>query len=67
MRRAIERDGWSLARTKGSHHMFTHPDKSGHVTVPIHGNEILSPGTFRSILQQAGLSIDQLRELLGDR
>ncbi|MEH1860628.1 MAG: type II toxin-antitoxin system HicA family toxin [Nostoc sp.] len=30
----LEADGWYLARTKGSHRQFKHPDKPGTVTVP---------------------------------
>lgn len=27
-------DGWTLDRVRGSHHVFKHPVKAGHVTVP---------------------------------
>jgi predicted RNA binding protein YcfA (HicA-like mRNA interferase family) len=50
----IERDGWVLARQKGSHKTFTHPTKTGIVTVPEHGGDI-PIGTLNSILKQAGL------------
>ena len=33
--RKLEADGWSLIRTKGSHHHFKHPTKPGLVTVRI--------------------------------
>jgi len=36
------------------------------VTVPVHGNRDLPPGTLKSILQQAGLTVDELVELLKD-
>jgi len=29
----LEEDGWYLARTKGSHRQFKHPEKAGTVTV----------------------------------
>jgi predicted RNA binding protein YcfA (HicA-like mRNA interferase family) len=32
--RKLKADGWTLAHTKGSHHHFKHPVKSGIVTVP---------------------------------
>jgi predicted RNA binding protein YcfA (HicA-like mRNA interferase family) len=41
-----------------------HPTKPGKVTVPIHGNATIKPGTLRSALQQAGLTADDLRRLL---
>jgi predicted RNA binding protein YcfA (HicA-like mRNA interferase family) len=30
----LEDDGWYLARTRGSHRQFKHPEKPGLVTVP---------------------------------
>jgi len=34
------------------------------VTVPVHAGEILYPKTLLSILEQAGLSVEEFRELL---
>ncbi|MDE2780132.1 MAG: type II toxin-antitoxin system HicA family toxin [Chloroflexota bacterium] len=53
--RLIERDGWRLVRTRGSHRQFHHPDKPGTVTVPGRPGDDLDPRTWRSILTQAGL------------
>jgi len=41
---------------QGSHHIYVHPDGGRRVTVPVHGNTELKPGTQRSILRDAGLS-----------
>ena len=51
----IERDGWRLIRTRGSHRQFKHPVKSGRVTVPGKPGDDLPPGTWNSILKQSGL------------
>ncbi|MBM3751034.1 MAG: type II toxin-antitoxin system HicA family toxin [Acidimicrobiia bacterium] len=51
----IETDGWRVVRTKGSHRQFKHPTKAGRVTVAGHPSDDLAPGTFNSILKQAGL------------
>jgi predicted RNA binding protein YcfA (HicA-like mRNA interferase family) len=51
----IEEDGWYLARTRGSHRQYKHPDKLGLVTVPGKQGDDLAPGTLDSILKQAGL------------
>ena len=32
---AIQRDGWQLVATKGSHRQYRHPAKPGKVTVPV--------------------------------
>ncbi len=51
----LERDGWSIIRTKGSHRQLKHPLKSGTVTVSGKESVDVPPGTFNSILKQAGL------------
>jgi predicted RNA binding protein YcfA (HicA-like mRNA interferase family) len=51
----LKHDGWVLARTKGSHHTFKHPDRPGLVTVPHHKRD-LPTGTLRAIFKQAGWS-----------
>jgi predicted RNA binding protein YcfA (HicA-like mRNA interferase family) len=53
--RMIERDGWYLVLTKGSHRQFKHPLKKGRVTIAGHPNDDLAKGTLNSILKQAGL------------
>jgi len=51
----IEKDGWYLVRTRGSHRQYKHPTKAGLVTVPGKLSDELAPGTLNSILKQAGL------------
>ena len=51
----IEQDGWFLARTRGSHRQYKHPNKLGLVTVPGKPGDELAAGTLDSILKQAGL------------
>jgi predicted RNA binding protein YcfA (HicA-like mRNA interferase family) len=51
----IERDGWFLVATRGSHRQFKHPDKPGRVTIAGKPSDDLAPGTLNSILKQAGL------------
>jgi predicted RNA binding protein YcfA (HicA-like mRNA interferase family) len=51
----LEKDGWRLDRTRGSHRQFKHSIKSGLVTVAGKPNDDLGPGTLNSILKQAGL------------
>ena len=53
--RLLERDGWTLKRTTGSHRHFTHPTKPGLVTVAGKPSATLKPKTESSILEQAGL------------
>lgn len=50
----LQADGWEIERTRGSHHIPKHPEKSGRPVIPLH-NRDLKPGTYDSILKQAGL------------
>ena len=51
----LEDDGWYLAATRGSHRQFKHGTKSGRVTIAGKTSDDLAPGTYNSILKQAGL------------
>ncbi|MBA3040495.1 MAG: type II toxin-antitoxin system HicA family toxin [Alphaproteobacteria bacterium] len=53
---ALQRDGWLLVATRGSHHQFKHPEKPGRVTVP-HPKRDIPPGTLKSIEKQSGLKL----------
>ena len=50
----LEDDGWRVDRTRGSHHILKHPTKPGRPVIPMH-NADMKPGTYNSILKQAGL------------
>ena len=53
--RLIERDGWYLYATQGSHRQYKHRLKPGRVTIAGKLSDDLAPGTFNSILKQANL------------
>ena len=53
--RLIRDDGWVLARTRGSHRQYKHQEKPGLVTIAGNAHDDLAPGTWNSILKQAGL------------
>jgi predicted RNA binding protein YcfA (HicA-like mRNA interferase family) len=57
--RLLRKDGWYLARTRGSHRQFRHPFKPGVVTVAGDGNDDIAPRTLKSILKQARLEEGQ--------
>jgi predicted RNA binding protein YcfA (HicA-like mRNA interferase family) len=61
--RALEKAGFAVARTRGSHHFLKHPD--GRATaVPVHAGETIGPGLLSRILRDTKLSRDQLESLL---
>ena len=61
--RALERAGFLLDHTRGSHRYYRHTDRPGLVTVPYHSRD-LKRKTLLSILKQAGLSREELVALL---
>lgn len=53
--RELEKAGWVLRRVAGSHHIFRHPSRPAHITVP-HPKKDLGKGLVHKIRKQAGLS-----------
>jgi predicted RNA binding protein YcfA (HicA-like mRNA interferase family) len=53
--RLVETDGWYLVGTRGSHRQYKHAEKPGRVTIPGTPSADLAPGTWLSILKQAGI------------
>jgi predicted RNA binding protein YcfA (HicA-like mRNA interferase family) len=61
--RALERAGFQIERSRGSHFRLKHPD--GRITsVPSHAGETIGPGLLRAILRDADISTDDFVKLL---
>ena len=58
--RALEKDGFDVISTKGSHCKLRRGSRT--VIVPLHHE--VRPGTLASILRAADMTADRLRELL---
>jgi len=52
--RMLRAEGWILRGVKGSHHIYVHPQRGGHLTVP-HPKKDLGIGLVQKLLKQAGL------------
>ena len=52
----LERYGWQLLRTQGSHHIYGKPGSVVRLSVPIHGNRSLKKGLLKHFLKVAGLA-----------
>ncbi len=50
----LEAEGWLLRAVRGSHHVFSHPQRVGHISVP-HPKKDLGIGLVHQLLKQAGL------------
>lgn len=59
----LERLGFVLSRQDGSHRVYKNAEGK-RATVPFHGSKILHPKILKSIIKDANISSDQLRELL---
>jgi predicted RNA binding protein YcfA (HicA-like mRNA interferase family) len=59
----LERKGWRLDRTTGSHQVFVHDVVAHPVVVPIHSKDI-GRGLLVRILQDAEISRDEFLKLL---
>ena len=62
--RALERAGFVVRRQRGSHLMLSSPDGADTVSVPVHGQRDVKPGTLRGIIRDAGLSVGEFVDLL---
>ncbi len=60
--KALQRIGFVVQRQRGSHIVLRRDDPFARVTVPDH--KTLRPGTLRTILQEAALTVEQLIDLL---
>ena len=61
--RVLEQKGWRLARSKGSHDHFAHPESPNVVSVPVHARD-LKRGTLAGILKDADISREEFLRLL---
>ena len=61
---ALTKDGWYEINGKGGHRALKHSTKPGRVTVPMHGARDIESWLLRSIIAQAGLTVEELRRLL---
>jgi len=61
--KVLERKGFVLDRVKGSHYIYYHSETKRRVVVPFHKKD-LPKGTLLEILKQAGISKEELKELL---
>ncbi len=62
--KVLQKAGFVKIRVRGSHHYFYNRDKDKLVTVPCHAGKILAPKTLKSILDQAGVTLEELSKLL---
>lgn len=61
--RVLEKAGWHSKRQTGSHIIMVNEELRKAIPVPMH-NKDLKTGTMHGIIKRAGLTIDEVRNLL---
>ena len=61
--RVLELSGYSFSRQSGSHTIYKN-NQGRRATVPLHAGVILHPKILKSILRDADLSTEELKNLL---
>jgi len=56
----LEKKGWELRRTKGSHHIYVKEGNPVRISVPIHGNNALKMGLLRHLMKVAGIDESEM-------
>lgn len=56
----LEKNGWELKRTKGSHHIYKKAGDPARISVPIHGNHPLKIGLLKHLLKVAAIDEEEL-------
>jgi predicted RNA binding protein YcfA (HicA-like mRNA interferase family) len=62
--RALKRAGFEEQRQRGSHLHLRRASDNKRVTVPVHKGRAVPIGTLHSILRDAGIGLDEFRDLL---
>ena len=57
----LEKKGFVLNRSKGSHRIYIHPENRRRVVVPFHRKD-LPQGTLRDIFKQAGIELEEIQD-----
>jgi predicted RNA binding protein YcfA (HicA-like mRNA interferase family) len=64
MIRVLERRGYVLSRSSGSHHIYKNV-AGKRATVPVHAGKALHPKVVQSILRDMEMTVGELKEELG--
>jgi len=61
--KAFQRNGWIIDRIKGSHYILVKEGCEAILSIPVHGSEILDPGTLKGLIRDAGLTNQEYIDL----
>ena len=63
MIKIVEKLGFRFSRQSGSHKIYKN-DEGKRITIAYHSGKILHPKVVKSILADAGLSVDEFKKML---
>lgn len=58
--KVLERDGWTLRRISGSHHVYKKAGETVTLSVPVHGTQTLKVGLQADLMRAAGVTEQEL-------
>jgi predicted RNA binding protein YcfA (HicA-like mRNA interferase family) len=53
--RLLAKNGWTLSRISGSHHIYSKSGFHKIISVPVHSNQMIKPGLAARIARDAGI------------
>ena len=56
----LERKRWTLKRINGSHFIYSHPDKTEIISLPVHKNDDLKKGLQKKLMTLADITDAEL-------
>ena len=62
--RVAQHLGFEFRRQKGSHAVYVRPSDHRRVVIPMYSGRDLKPKTLRSIIEDMGITIEELQTLL---
>jgi len=58
--RILQKQGWTLSRISGSHHIFRKAGRQERIVIPIHANRPLKIGLLKHQMKVAGIEENDL-------
>jgi predicted RNA binding protein YcfA (HicA-like mRNA interferase family) len=58
--RLLEKNGWTLRKVNGSHHILTKEGNIEKISVPVHSNKALKKGLQIFLMKKAGINEEDL-------
>jgi predicted RNA binding protein YcfA (HicA-like mRNA interferase family) len=60
----LEKHGYGLVKTRGSHHFLLHSTTKVTTTIPVHNNTDLDRGLIRKIIRDLKISVEEYKRIV---